>query len=234
MSFKVKACAPALAVACVLSAACMNWAAHESNPRMGSSAADALPRLDRMFVENAVVSGRREVEHGRIAEDKAASAEVKSFATRLAADHTAANEELAAMLERRGIVLIDWPAPDAKENDRGLWNERTVATNMGVAPTGAASATGTTGAMGTVATTGEALDRKRAGMTFPWLHHSGAEFDAGYLAEQVKAHQDAIGLYSQQTNAGADPELKAFAAKQLPVLRDHLRVAQELHRATRH
>lgn len=211
----------------------MNSTAHDGNPRMGSSAADPLPRLDRMFVENAVVSGKREVEHGRIAEGKASAAEVKSFAARLVADHTAANDELTAILDRRGITLIDWSTQPAGEDDQGAHGDRTAATKTGGPPTGSGSTTGTTGASGTVATTGEAEARERAGTTFPWLQHSGAEFDAGYVAEQVKAHQNAIGLFSQQIDAGADPELQAYAAKHLPALREHLRAAEELQRAIR-
>jgi predicted outer membrane protein len=99
--------------------------------------------------------------------------------------------------------------------------------------TGAANPTGTTGASGTVATTGEARDRQRAGTTYPWMHATGAVFDEGYVAEQIRMHQDAISLFEQQSNNGRDADLKGFAAAQLPTLREHLREAETLQREMR-
>ena len=77
------------------------------------------------------------------------------------------------------------------------------------------------------------MERERTGQTYPWLDQSGADFDEGYVAHQIKAHQDAIGLFSQQTTIGGDPEVIAYAAKYLPGLREHLREAEELRSALR-
>ena len=70
-------------------------------------------------------------------------------------------------------------------------------------------------------------------MTYPWVHETGAAFDEGFLATQVKLHQDAIALFVQETTTASDPELKAFAAKHLPALRAHLQQAQYLQRGMR-
>ena len=93
--------------------------------------------------------------------------------------------------------------------------------------------TGTTGASGTVATTGEAIDRERAGSPEPWMNASGVAFDEGFIAAQITAHQNAIALFDQQANGGGDEDLKAFAARHLPELRDHLREAQDVQRSIR-
>ncbi|MDQ0391486.1 DUF4142 domain-containing protein [Labrys monachus] len=50
---------------------------------------------------------------------------------------------------------------------------------------------------------------------------SGAEFDKAYVADQQKAHDDAVGLFSHYAQSGTQPALKAFAAKTLPTLEDH-------------
>lgn len=223
-----------LAVACALTGACTNSTAHDGiNPRLGSSAADPLPRADRMFVENAVVSGQRELEHGKVAEQRASQDAVKAYAARMVAAHTSANEELTGLLERKGAVLTDWSKQQPGSDGQNGSDDRTSATKAGGRPSGSASTTGTTGASGTVATLGEAMERERSGQTYPWLHQLGEDFDEGYVAHRIKAQQDAIGLFSQQTNIGGDPELTEYAAKHLPALREHLRETEALRSALR-
>ncbi|MGV3572148.1 MAG: DUF4142 domain-containing protein [Ramlibacter sp.] len=61
---------------------------------------------------------------------------------------------------------------------------------------------------------------------------SGAEFDRDYVREVgIKAHEKDIKLFQKASKDAKDPELKAFAAKTLPVLQDHLAQAQKLPQA---
>ena len=64
----------------------------------------------------------------------------------------------------------------------------------------------------------------------PWMSQSGAAFDKGFIDAQVKAHEDAVTLFENESKNGSDKELKAFAAKQLPGLRAHLKQAQDLQK----
>ncbi len=57
---------------------------------------------------------------------------------------------------------------------------------------------------------------------------NGAEFDKEYDAMQVKAHEDAVSLFERYADGGANPELKAWAAKTLPDLKHHLDMAKAL------
>lgn len=41
-------------------------------------------------------------------------------------------------------------------------------------------------------------------------------------------HEDAVDLFKSQSESGKDPELKAFAAKTLPVLQGHLNMINEI------
>jgi putative membrane protein len=55
---------------------------------------------------------------------------------------------------------------------------------------------------------------------------SGEEFDREYMTAQVKAHKEAVKLFEDQSKGGQDADLKAWATKTLPTLREHLRMAE--------
>jgi putative membrane protein len=57
---------------------------------------------------------------------------------------------------------------------------------------------------------------------------SGAEFDRAYMKQMVKDHQATVKLFEKQADRGTDADLKAFAAKTLPNLREHLRMARSM------
>ena len=57
---------------------------------------------------------------------------------------------------------------------------------------------------------------------------NGAEFDDEYNSMQVAAHKDAVSLFERYAKNGDHAGLKAFAAKTLPHLQQHLKMAQEL------
>lgn len=56
----------------------------------------------------------------------------------------------------------------------------------------------------------------------------GAEFDREYLRQQSAAHEEAVQLFDTEARTGQDSRLKAFAAKYLPTIRDHLQMARQL------
>lgn len=57
---------------------------------------------------------------------------------------------------------------------------------------------------------------------------SGAEFDAAYLAQQVRTHEGAITAYTLSQGAVQDPALTAFIEGTLPVLQEQLEEARAL------
>lgn len=60
---------------------------------------------------------------------------------------------------------------------------------------------------------------------------NGAEFDREYAQRSVKDHQKDIKEFEKAASKVKDPDLKAWAEKQLPVLREHLAMAQKLPEA---
>jgi putative membrane protein len=57
---------------------------------------------------------------------------------------------------------------------------------------------------------------------------SGEQLDDAYDRMQVEAHQEAIKLFEAYAQNGDNPDLKAWAAKTLPALKEHLSHAQKL------
>jgi len=57
---------------------------------------------------------------------------------------------------------------------------------------------------------------------------TGADFDQAYAKQAVADHQRAVTSFDQQALTGRDAELKAWAAKVLPMLREHLQAARAL------
>jgi putative membrane protein len=56
----------------------------------------------------------------------------------------------------------------------------------------------------------------------------GAAFDKAFMNHMVDDHVKAVASFENQAKNGKNAELKAFAAKQLPTLRDHLASARSL------
>lgn len=57
---------------------------------------------------------------------------------------------------------------------------------------------------------------------------SGAEFDKAYAKLMVSSHKKKVSAFEKQSKGGADAELKAFAAKTLPGVQEHLQMAKAL------
>jgi putative membrane protein len=140
---------------------------------------------DRAFVEKAAMGGMAEVELGNLAQQKAASAEVKQFAARMVQDHGKANEELKQVASSKSMSL----------------------------PT--------------------ALDRKHKSDIDRLSKLSGAEFDRAYMSHMVDDHKKDVAEFRKESKNAKDSDVKAFASKQLPVLEEHLKLAQQTQDAVR-
>lgn len=55
---------------------------------------------------------------------------------------------------------------------------------------------------------------------------SGSAFDAAYMQHMVQDHQQTVAEFQKQARSGSDPQLKSFAQKYLPVLQQHLQMAE--------
>jgi putative membrane protein len=62
---------------------------------------------------------------------------------------------------------------------------------------------------------------------------SGQQFDRAYMDDMVKDHKEDVALFRKESSSGKDSDLKSFAAKTLPTLEDHLKMAQSTDAAVK-
>lgn len=187
---------------------------------------------DKKFVMKAADAGMAEVQLGQLALTQAGSDEVKQFARRMIDDHGKANVELTQLAESKGITLPVAPAVGTVD----------VANDSATTPTGQQI----TGAIGQQKSGVEQRD-DRAGLA-PVKNNSnkaintdhqklmdkmarltGADFDREYMKHQVNDHDKAVALFEKQSKSGKDSELKAFAGRTLPTLKEHQQMAKDIN-----
>ena len=75
-----------------------------SNMNTGNSTS-GMSKVESEFLTEAAEGGMAEVELGKLAASKGASAEVKDFGNRMVADHTKANNDLKALATKKNVTL---------------------------------------------------------------------------------------------------------------------------------
>lgn len=73
-----------------------------------------------------------------------------------------------------------------------------------------------------------AMDEKHQKEVTKLSGMSGAEFDRAYAKMMVKDHEKDVRMFERHSTRGTDPDIKAFAAKTLPTLQEHLQMAKAL------
>src|SRR3954454_6601252 len=73
-----------------------------------------------------------------------------------------------------------------------------------------------------------ALDGEHQGKLDQLKGLSGQDFDRAYDQAQLEGHQKAVALFEQYAQGGDNPQLKSWASKTLPHLKQHLTMAQKL------
>jgi len=56
---------------------------------------------------------------------------------------------------------------------------------------------------------------------------SGEQFDRAYMQAMLKDHRADVNEFKKASQTATDPDVKAFAAKTLPTLEEHLQLAQQ-------
>jgi putative membrane protein len=72
--------------------------------------ADALSKDDLQFLNKAAQSGHAEVESSKLAQQRAVTSQVKSFANQMVNDHAKAGDELKRLAESKGVKVANEPS----------------------------------------------------------------------------------------------------------------------------
>jgi putative membrane protein len=166
--------------------------------------AGKLSRADEKFVKDAAKGGMMEVHVGKLGVQKAQSDQVKQFAQRLIDDHTKANTELKSLATSKGVTL-----PEAHE---GITSTRDDTDRTQVREKSDAQGT----------------DRKERGAMKKLEGLSGTDFDREFVKMAVNDHEKDVKEFEKASKNCDDAELKSFASKTLPTLREHLSQAKSL------
>jgi putative membrane protein len=145
----------------------------ESQGKTGSPGTTTVVKMsqkDVNFIQKAAGGGAQEIANGKMAESQAKSAEVKSVAARMVADHTRLNKELTALANKKGV---NFNTGSVKAQNLGSGN-----------------------------------------------------FDALYLKWLEEVHRTDIADFERAAKSSDDSELKAWASRSLPTLKQHLAMVQ--------
>ena len=73
------------------------------------------------------------------------------------------------------------------------------------------------------------LDSKKKATLDRLSKLTGDQFDKAYMTDMVTDHEEDVAEFQKEANSGGDPDEKAFAAKTLPTLQEHLQLAKSIH-----
>ena len=196
----------------------------KSDSMQNTPPSTALSSDDRKFIMEAAHGGMMEVKLGQLAVDKATNADVKQFGQRMVDDHSKANSELMELASQKGItlptangaVMID---PNSQSTDPAT------ATSQAMDQQSAAGTTAT-GQRHARVDTDAMLDDQKATNKLSTL--SGDAFDREYISMMVKDHEKDVKEFEKVSTKAKDADVRAFAAKTLPTLREHLQQVRDI------
>jgi predicted outer membrane protein len=202
---------------------------------------------DKNFVLKAAEAGMAEVEMGQLALQQASNEEVKRFAQRMVDDHSKANTELMQLAQSKGITLPATTNSGTADNMTSSGQSTAISTSGQQSTTTSQQATATTGQQNARTASGQQTDRTGSmatgqdstiAMKGSSDHKkmmdkmgklSGVDFDREYIKHQVADHDKAVALFEKQSKNGKDPEVKAFAERTLPTLKEHQQMVRDLN-----
>ena len=77
------------------------------------------------------------------------------------------------------------------------------------------------------------LDKKSQDTMDKMKKLSGPAFDKAYMSDMVADHKHDIADFEKEAKGGKDADVKGFAAKTLPTLQEHLKMAEATHSAVK-
>ena len=182
-----------------------------------------MPTLSQRFIWMAATTDKKEIQLGGLALQKSDNSNVKSFAQRIVADHKNSCEKLQAIAEKEGLQFPGTNSIGQRSNGQGdtnsagLENPAMERQDMDSPPHLASLL---------VSNADNTMDNRQ--MPVDWDSLSGVDFDRAFVSHMVAGHEKAIRMFEAASASLQDADLKEYADNTLPVLREHLRMAQDL------
>lgn len=210
-----------------------------SSDTMQNTSGGTLASDDRKFIMEAAHGGMMEVKLGHMAADKATNADVKAFGQRMVDDHSKANSELMALASQKGITLpgaSDMAMTDSSSNMSSTTAQSSDQQSSTTSST-SSSTSSTSGQQSMDTASGQRHARMDASTsetlkdqenTNKLSNLSGDAFDREYVNMMVKDHEKDVKEFEKVSTKAKDPDVRAFAAKTLPTLREHLQQIRDI------
>jgi putative membrane protein len=167
----------------------------------------------QQFVSDAAMGGIKEVFLSQAALETSTNTEIKGFARRMVKDHGAANMKLMKIAESKGLAF---PSTNAFSAEDPTWSNRLITNPENIK-----------GAQMLTLTNLPYLPDYQAVKHLQSLN--GDQFDQAYLNDMVNDHIQTVAEFEMASQTLSDSDLKKFAAKALPTLQKHSKMAQELN-----
>jgi putative membrane protein len=179
-----------------------------------SSTNQSPPALtSQQFVSDAAVGGMKEIFLSDLALNESTNADIKGFAMHMVKDHSKANDKLMKIAGDKGL---NFPPTNTFSADDPVWGDPRISNPESLK--GAEVLT-----MTNLPYLTDYQDIKHLQSL------TGNQFDQAYLSGMVSDHTQAVSEFETASQTLSDPKLKKFAAKTLPTLQKHSRMAQELN-----
>jgi putative membrane protein len=94
--------------------------------------------------------------------------------------------------------------------------------------TGSTTGTNPTNATDSSHSTTSRMDPVHTAMLSKLSNEQGKDFDECYIGQQVLAHEEAVMCFRKEAKKGENAQLRAFAEKNLPALREHLQLVRKI------
>ena len=192
----------------------------------GSTSSMKITGGDPEILQVLAVVDQAEVQDGRLAEQKARHAQVKSFARELVADHSKSLQQDRQIAKTAKIdlsgVMMSGSNKTSGTPKTGADTSRSAAASA--AQPGASGPTGATGVVAELVNMHtQAMDRVR--------QLQGAAFDSAFMNAQVQGHQQVLSLLQSSESQAQNPTLQQHVAASIKGVQSHLDKGQQLQQS---
>jgi putative membrane protein len=207
------------------------------NRGANTTASAQMSRQDRRFVDKFTEMSHREMALAQLGAERATNPELKSYAQRLLREHATMHSDFMT-------VAAGGTLPTDSGALAGVTSESQAAMSRDATTTRDAdrvrdrdydrtASSGSLGApsspMATTSATGGRQDRHVRNLMGK---KQGKDFDEAFVKRMVKEHDDGVEMLEDLVeDDDRNPQLRAFANKHLPIMREHLSQAKRLEDA---